>query len=78
MDVILDYLNALPPAKRDTFARKCGTTVGYLRKAISAKQRLGESIVINMERESGGAIRCEQVRSDVDWAFLRGTARKRG
>ena len=68
------YLNALPKDDREAFADRCGTTVGYLRKAISAGQRIGESTVINIERESGGAIRCEDLRPDVDWAFLRGSA----
>ena len=77
MECIREYLNQLPVIEQERFAVKCGTTLGYLRKAISKGQALGENIVINMERESGRKIRCEQVRPDVDWAFIRGTRRGR-
>lgn len=36
-----------------------------------------ESLAINIDRESGGAVPCERLRSDVDWAYLRGTKRRR-
>jgi DNA-binding transcriptional regulator YdaS (Cro superfamily) len=65
------FLNSLTLEKQLAFARQCGTTRGYLRKAISIKQRLGESLCINIERESGGVIRCEYLRPDVDWEFIR-------
>jgi DNA-binding transcriptional regulator YdaS (Cro superfamily) len=35
---------------------------------------LGESLCIAIDRESGGAVRCEDIRTDVDWAYLRNTA----
>jgi DNA-binding transcriptional regulator YdaS (Cro superfamily) len=77
MECIRTYLNKLPLDQQERFASRCGTTVGYLRKAVSAEQRIGEDIAINMERESGGEIRCEAVRPDVDWAYIRGTRRAR-
>ena len=73
MKQITAYLSTLPVAERASFAEACGTTLGYLRKAISVGQRLGESLCINLERESKGAITCEALRPDVDWAYLRGT-----
>lgn len=72
MDTLLKHLNSLAPDAQTAFAIRCGTSVGYLRKAISIHQRLGESLVINIERESGGVVRCEVLRPDVDWDFLRG------
>jgi len=66
------YLNTLTPDNQVAFAQRCGTSRGYLRKAISINQQLGESICINIERESGGVIRCESLRPDVDWLFIRG------
>lgn len=71
MRALLNYLNDLPPPEQAAYAVRCGTTVGYLRKAISKGQKLGESLVINLERESGAKVRCEEVRPDVDWAYLR-------
>jgi len=75
MDMLLAFLNGLEPDAREAFAVRCGTTLAYLRKAISIGQRLGEGLCIAIERESGGALRCESLRHDVDWAFIRGTAK---
>lgn len=74
MDTLLVYLNALAPADQMAFATSCETSVGYLRKAISTRQRIGEKLCIAIERESDGAVRCEQLRPDVDWEYLRGTS----
>lgn len=73
MKTLNEYIKTLDQAGKDDFCQRCGTTLGYIRKAISIKQRLGESLCINIERESGGAVKCEQLRPDVDWAFIRGT-----
>lgn len=74
MKAVLKYLQSLEPSERDAFARRCGTSIGYLRKAASAGQKLGESLCIAIERESRRSVLCEQIRPDVDWAYLRGTA----
>lgn len=74
MNAILKYLNGLPVPEQAAFAARCGTSVGYLRKAGSTGQRLGESLCINLERESCRAVVCENLRPDVDWAYVRGTA----
>lgn len=73
MNPILRYLNSLPVPEQAAFAARCRTTVGYLRKAASTGQRLGENLCINFERESGRVVTCEMLRPDVDWAYLRGT-----
>lgn len=75
MHPLLAYLNGLPVEERGQFAARCETSVGYLRKAVSTGQLLGEGLCINIERESGGVVRCEQLRPKVDWAYLRGTAK---
>jgi DNA-binding transcriptional regulator YdaS (Cro superfamily) len=77
MEKLLAFLNSLSPDEQETFANNCGTSVGYLRKAVSAKQRLGESTCINVERESKRKVTCEDLRPDVDWAYLRGSAKRR-
>jgi DNA-binding transcriptional regulator YdaS (Cro superfamily) len=75
-EVLRKYLNSLEPEAQESYAKRCGTTVGYLRKAISAKQRIAESTAILLERESGGEVSVESVRPDVDWAYLRGTSKR--
>ncbi len=71
MNPVLKYLNSLPVLEQAAFAARCGTSVGYLRKACSKKQRLGESLCINLERESGRVLTVEQLRPDADWAYVR-------
>lgn len=74
MEKLRAYLNGLTPDDQSAFAKRCGTSIGYLRKAISKGQKLGESTVIAIDRESGGGVPCESLRPDVDWAYLRGRA----
>lgn len=71
MKPLIDYLNGMTRAEQIDFAARCKTTVGYLRKAVCINQRLGAGLCIAIERESQGMVRCEALRDDVDWAYLR-------
>lgn len=75
MDKLIEYMNSMPVAEQHAFAGRCGTTVGYIRKAASSGQRLGESLCIAIERESDRVVICESMRPDVDWAYIRSTAK---
>lgn len=75
MDIKTFYLS-IPVEERHLFAERCGTTEKFLRN-VAYGRTPGEKLCIAIERESRGAVRCEELRSDVDWAYLRGTARKR-
>lgn len=77
METLRIYLNELSVTDQSAFAESCGTSVGYLRKAISTDQKLGEGLAIAIERETKGKVRCEELRPDVDWEFLRGTTKSR-
>jgi DNA-binding transcriptional regulator YdaS (Cro superfamily) len=72
MNKLRTFLNGLGQVEQQNFAVRCGTTIGYLRKAMSVGQKIGESICIGIERETKGVICCEDIRPDVDWAVLRG------
>jgi DNA-binding transcriptional regulator YdaS (Cro superfamily) len=65
------YLKTLSTEEQGSFANRCDTSIGYLRKAISIGQTLNAELVIAIERESDGAVRCEQLRPDIDWRTLR-------
>ena len=71
MKPLISYLNSLTTSEQAAYAARCGTSVGYLRKAASTGQRLGESLCIALDRESSGIVSCELLRPDVDWAYLR-------
>lgn len=74
MDILRQYLNSLSVDEQVAFAASVGTSVGYIRKAISVGHRFDANLVIAIERETAGKIRCEDLRPDVDWAVIRGTA----
>ena len=62
----------LPPSERDGFAKRCGSTRKHLTNIAYGKV-CGEKLAIEIERESGGVVRCEEQRPDVDWGYLRNT-----
>jgi len=66
METLRNYLNALSVSMQQEFASNCGTTVEYLRKAISAKQKLGAALSVQIEVNSN----CKVLRKDLhpeDW-----------
>ncbi|HEY4530940.1 MAG TPA: YdaS family helix-turn-helix protein [Luteimonas sp.] len=69
------FVRGLPdPAAREAFATSCGTTINYLRKVLSKQHFVPDAaLCIAIERESKGAVRCEDLRPDVDWSYLRKT-----
>jgi DNA-binding transcriptional regulator YdaS (Cro superfamily) len=68
------FLKSLSQSEQSRYAKRCGTTIGYLRKAMSAEQDFGDALVVALDRESSGAVRCERLRPDIDWAYLRGSS----
>lgn len=71
MEKLIAYLNSLNKAQQEDFANRCKTTVGYLRKAVSIGQKLGDGICLRISAESGGVVAPEDLRPDVDWDYLR-------
>lgn len=69
-----DFLAERPPADRESFAKRCGTSLGHLRNISYGYRSCAESLAIAIERESYGMVRCEDLRPDVDWAFIRRSA----
>lgn len=69
---IHDYLKESNQTQME-FARLLGVsqgTVGYwLHNKLPTLER-----AIQIEKITGGKVRCEDLRPDVDWAYLRGTA----
>jgi DNA-binding transcriptional regulator YdaS (Cro superfamily) len=53
------------------FCTACGTTEGYLRSAISRRIRLGETLCIQIERHSAGAVSIAELRPDLAEALSR-------
>lgn len=77
MDKLRAYLNALGTAEQFHLARRCGTTIGYLRKKLSAGGHIGLEIAVAIERETAGQVRVEDLRPDVDLAHIRAGRKRR-
>lgn len=71
MEKLRTFLNDMSPNKQIKFAVRSGTTIGYLRKALSAHQKFSAELCINLVRESRGNLAHEDIRPDVDWASVR-------
>lgn len=65
METLRKYLNDLTTEQQGDFAARCGTSIGYLRKAISTSQKLGEQLALAIERESGGGVPLSCIRPDL-------------
>lgn len=71
---LIDYLNAIPVEARESFAARCGTSFDYLRQVGYGNRACSEKLAINLERESGRMLTCEELCPTTDWAFIRATA----
>lgn len=67
-----NFYISMSVSDRQRFAERCGTTVGQLRN-IAYGRSCGEKLAVDIEKASNGVVRCEDLRPDVDWAYLRGT-----
>lgn len=70
---LLEFIKSLTKVELDDFAKRCETTTGQLKQVARGHRRCGESLAINIERESKRVVTCEKLRDDVDWAYLRET-----
>jgi DNA-binding transcriptional regulator YdaS (Cro superfamily) len=61
MDKLLKFLNSLETPQQKVFAERCGTSVGYLRNAVSSNKLLGAELCVLIEQESLGAV----IRQDL-------------
>lgn len=67
MDKLLAYINELDLPRRADFERLARTSIGYLRKSISAKNRLGCGVCVAIEEASAGEVTCDSLRPDIVW-----------
>lgn len=71
---LLDYLKTFDPDAQKAFASRCATSLGQLKQVAYGYRRAGAGLAILIERESHGIVRCETLRPDIEWGYLRGTS----
>ena len=65
METLRTYLATLSVADQVSYALRCGTTVGYLRKALSTKPKFDGALALRLDEESNGAVRRSDLRPDI-------------
>lgn len=65
METLRAYLATLPVSDQADFASRCGTTIGYLRKALSTKPNLDGGLVRLLWDNSSGAVSRHELRPDI-------------
>lgn len=71
-----EYIKQLGKTGLDAFAGRCRTSAGQLKQIAYGHRRPNAGLAIDIERESGGAVTCEELRADIDWAYLRSSGSK--
>lgn len=69
--ILLGYWRTLDRTGREQLAKQCGTSANHLRNIAYGQKTCGEGLAVALERETGGRVRCEDLRPDVDWNYLR-------
>lgn len=69
MEALRNYLNAMSIGMQREFATNCGTSVEYLRKAISKKQKLGPALSVLIEINSMGLVDRKKLHPG-DWGQI--------
>lgn len=69
MNELRTYLNNLSLDEQRKFAAACGTTIGYLRKAISKNHELGAALCVLIETMSSGSVTRKHLHPS-DWISI--------
>ena len=71
-----EYTKDFTRQQKQEFAEKVGSSWGYLSHVISGRRQASASLAIDIERESGGAVTCEEICEGADWEYIRSTQNK--
>ena len=69
MEKLRTYLNSLSTEEQLAFAKSCGTSVGYLRKALNTSPRMDGELCRLLDENSNGAVPKQFLRPDI-WPEL--------
>lgn len=68
------YLSNLERGGLSKLAALLDISPSYLSQLSSGSAPVSEKRCIEIEKATGGAVRCEDLRPDVDWAYLRSSS----
>lgn len=67
------FLNSLPNGGQKALAEQLNISPAYLYQVAKGIRSASEQLSIKIERASDRKVTCEELRPDVDWAYLRQT-----
>jgi DNA-binding transcriptional regulator YdaS (Cro superfamily) len=67
------YIKTLDKTALAALALRCDTTAGQLKQIAYGNRRASGGLAVSIERETQGKVTCEQLRPEIDWAYLRGS-----
>lgn len=65
MQTLRTFLATMPVQEQADYASRAGTTIGYLRKALSKGQRFDGALARRLDEESGGEVSRFELRPDI-------------
>ena len=65
MNTLRAYLATLSVSEKADYAKRAGTTIGYLRKALCKRHRFDGALARRLDEESGGLVSRHELRPDV-------------
>ncbi len=68
---LLTYIKGLDAKSLNDLAVACGTTAGQLKQVAYGNRRASAQLAISIDRSTQGGVTCEELRSDIDWSYLR-------
>lgn len=71
MEKLKNYLRNLSKTDRELLAKACETSFGHLRNVGYGCSKPNAKLCIAIERETRGHIKCEELRKDIDWQWVR-------
>lgn len=69
-----ELILSLGKEERDAFAARCGTTTGHLKQVMYGNRACSAELAIEIDRESQGAIKCDDLCPGADFEYLRSKA----
>lgn len=68
----------LKTTTQSDFAKLIGVTPGMVHQWSKGIRPVAAERCPEIEKATGGAVTCEELRPDIDWAYLRSTGCRRG
>lgn len=71
LETLKAYVLPFNEQQKEDFAQRCGTTFGYMKLVMYGVRKCNPDLAINIDRESHGVVRCDDLCPETDFDYLR-------